>query len=153
MFMITLPGSWIYILLSSSDYPRCMIGRSDGNPLIRFRNLRTGDPNLGLLVGYYVPKRLAPISKIESSIHYDFKDYRITNHEDTNSEWFRVDFEQADMYIDYLLDELLDHRLSNQADIHLDIPTKMYESDLRDIYEPDPHDRSFAEWIIKNTGD
>ncbi|WP_288855063.1 GIY-YIG nuclease family protein [uncultured Pseudomonas sp.] len=151
MYMSTLPGSWIYILLSSSDYTRCKIGRTDGKPLKRFRNLRIGDANLTLQVVYYVPAKLASISKIESSIHYEFKGYRITNHEDTNSELFRVEFEQAEMYIDYLLESFLEQELSNRSNIHLDIPTKMYESDLRDIYEPDLHDRSFAEWVLRNT--
>ena len=64
---------------------------------------------------------------------------------------FRVEFEQAEMYIDYLLESFLEQELSNRSNIHLDIPTKMYESDLRDIYEPDLHDRSFAEWVLRNT--
>lgn len=149
--MKPLPGGWIYVLFSSADYTRCKIGKTDGNPLKRFRNLRTGDPCLALHVAYYIPAHFGPASKIESNIHYELKDYRINNHEDSCSEWFRISINQAEDEIDRMLEEWLDQEMSGPSNIHLEVLTKMYESGIQDFFEPDQNERKFAAWVIENS--
>jgi hypothetical protein len=151
MNMKLLPGGWIYVLFSSADYTRCKIGKTDGNPLKRFKNLRTGDPCLALHVAYYIPAHFGPTSKIESSIHCDLKDYRINNHEDSYSEWFRISMEQAEGEIDRMLEEWLCEEISGPSKIHLEVLTKMYESGIQDFFEPDQYEREFAAEIFGNS--
>jgi hypothetical protein len=144
MHMRHLPGGWIYILLSSADYTRSKIGKTIQNPLIRFRQLRTGDPCLGLLVAYYIPEHLGPVSIFESSIHNELKDYRIKNHEESNSEWFRIDADQAEQQIDWMLEGWCEQKLSSPTEIYLEVLTKMYESDIQSLFEPNLHELEFA---------
>ena len=145
--MRNLPGGWIYILLSSADYSRCKIGKTINNPLVRYRQLRTGDPCLALVVAYYIPEHLGKIEKFESGIHYEFQDYRINNHEDSKSEWFRIDAEIAEQYIDGMLEEWCKQKFASPSRINLGVLTKMYESDIQALFEPVPHDLEFARFL------
>lgn len=145
--MKELSGGWIYILFSSADYRRCKIGKTINNPLARYRTLRTGDPCLALLAAYYIPAHLGPITNFETAIHFEFQDHRINNHEDSKSEWFSVDAQVAEQHIDGLLEEWCNQKLSSYSEIHLEVLTKMYESDIKSLFEPDPHDLEFARFI------
>lgn len=66
-------------------------------------DLRTADPNLGFVVGYYVSEKytsLYPINKIENAIHTDIEDYRIYNSEDNKTEWFNITHEDAMIFVE-----------------------------------------------------
>jgi hypothetical protein len=144
----SLPGSWIYVLLSSQDYTRCKIGRTSGNPLIRYRQLRTADPFLGLVVAYYIPNSVGSASSLEASIHYEFQDQRIENHNDGRTEWFRIKYSQAEMLIDGMLEDWCNQQFHNFGTLHPDKLCKLYESDIQACFEPDPHEIEFARWLL-----
>jgi hypothetical protein len=139
-----LPGGWIYILLSSADYTRCKIGRTSKNPLVRYRQLRTGDPCLGLVVAYYIPEQFGPVERFEASIHLDFREYRINNHEDSKSEWFRIRYSLAEQLIDCMLEDWCGQKIHYFGTVDFNKLSKMYESDIQALFEPDPRELQLA---------
>ena len=80
-------GGWIYIFMTSSDYNRFKVGRTKNNPMIRLKNLKTGDPNLGLLVAYFVPEYLSLLPILEKEIHKQLGE-SLMFHNESFSEWF-----------------------------------------------------------------
>lgn len=143
-----LPGGWIYVLLSSQDYTRCKIGRTSGNPLVRYRQLRTSDPFLGLVVAYYIPNSFGSASLFEASIHYKFQNQRINNHDEGKTEWFRIEYSQAEMLIDGMLEDWCNQKVHYFSGLHPDKLCKLYESDIQACFEPDPHDVELAKWLL-----
>lgn len=141
-----MPGGWIYILLTSQDYSRCKIGRTTENPLVRFRNLRTSDPFLGLVTAYYIPSHYGDISSFEASIHYEFVDHRIFSHDDRKTEWFRIEYSQAEMLIDGMLEEWCNQTFHHS--LHPDKLCKLYEDAIKGYFEPDRSDMEFVKWIL-----
>lgn len=139
-------GGWIYLLISSQDYSRCKVGRTSGNPLARFRQLRTADPYLGLVAAYYIPSGCGQVSAFEASIHYEFQDHRIFNHDDSKTEWFRIDYKQSEMLIDGMLEEWCEQQL--HCTFHPDKLCKLYEEAIRFHFEPHQADIDFAKWIL-----
>lgn len=132
------PGSWIYILYSSSDYKRCKIGKTINNPLIRYKQLRTGDPELAFKAGYYIPDCFGPISKFETAIHLEFEDIRIDTHGDTKSEWFALPAKRAEELIDGHLEDWTDHEVFISHVFRYADLIKMYEDDIDRAYDPTP---------------
>jgi hypothetical protein len=143
-----LPGSWIYVLISSQDYTRCKIGRTGGNPLIRYRHLRTADPFLGLVVAYYIPNFVGSVSSLEASIHNQFQDQRIDNHDEGKTEWFRIEYSQVEMLIDGMLENWCNQKVHYFSGLHPDKLCKLYESDIQACFEADPCDVEFARWLL-----
>lgn len=82
-----LKGGWIYVMMTSSDYNRFKVGRTNGNPLDRAKKLRTGDPGIALLAAYFVPASHENLPQIEAAIHHEFGG-RISFHDEGISEWF-----------------------------------------------------------------
>ena len=142
-----LPGGWIYLLLSSQDYTRCKIGRTSGNPLVRYRQLRTADPFLGLVVAYFIPNFVGLVSSFEALIHNEFQDHRIINHEEGKTEWFRIEYSQAEKLIDGMLEDWCSQKVHYFSCLHPDKLCKLYESDIQAGFEPNPQDFEFAKWL------
>lgn len=136
-------GAWIYIMLSSSDYGRVKIGRTGNNPLIRYRQLRTGDPGLGFLVGYFIPEKLGSASSVEADIHFEFQDYRVDNHEDGKTEWFKVGYDKVEIFIDEMLENWFEKEKVSLNKFDEGKISKLYEEDLRSLFEPDPNEMKF----------
>lgn len=146
-----LPGGWIYVLLTSQDYTRSKIGRTSGNPLVRFRKLRTSDPFLGLVVAYYIPNSFGSASSFEASIHAEFQDQRIYNHDEGKTEWFSIDYSQAETLIDGMLEDWCNQKVQYFSGHHPDKLCKLYESDIQACFEPDPRDVEFAKSLLSGT--
>ncbi len=151
-YMDKQPGGWIYILISSSDYTRCKIGKSENNPLIRYKNLRTADPTLALKVAYYIPERFGPISGYEAAIHSAFHCVRMETHDDTTSEWFRIEANQAEFDIDCLLEEWTKQTDIMSTTFNCDALIKMYADDINSAYNPDLHEKAFINEILLANG-
>ncbi|WP_413522522.1 GIY-YIG nuclease family protein [Photobacterium phosphoreum] len=106
--LIEMPpeGGWIYILMTSSDYTRVKIGMTINNPLLRLRDLKTGDPYLSLHVAYYIPSNLGLcLRNIEYLIHNHFNNIRIHFLDDEDqinkpSEWFNMNYGYAESCVD-----------------------------------------------------
>lgn len=137
--MSNTSGGWIYILLSSADYARSKIGKTRNNPLVRFRQLRTGDPCLGLVVAYYIPEDFGPIGKYEAKIHLEFQGIRIDTHEESESEWFRIESWRAEEIIDGMLGRWCGQSIYYADTFNPEKITKMYESAIQALFEPDQH--------------
>lgn len=142
------PGSWIYILFSSSDFTRCKIGKTINNPLIRYRQLRTGDPYLAFKVGYYIPDRFGSISSFETAIHSEFGDERLDTHGDTISEWFILPAKEAEFLVDCKLKDWTGQEVFMSTTFHCDKLIKMYEDDIQSTYSPTPYDVAFINEIM-----
>lgn len=143
-----LLGGWIYVLLSSQDYTRCKIGRTSGNPLVRYKQLRTADPFLGLVVAYYIPNSFGSVNLFEKLIHDEFKDHRIINHDEGKTEWFRIEYSQAENLIDGMLEDWCNHKIYYFGCLHLDKLCKLYESDIQACFKPNPQDVKLAKWLL-----
>ncbi len=142
-------GGWIYVLMTPNDYNRVKVGMTKNNPLLRLRELRTGDPSLSLLVAYYIPPGTGlSLRDIESLIHKDFEHVRIhfINDEDQirkPSEWFKIDCNDAEYYVDGVF-KLNGYTVTEDKSLLLSKPVsdpdvgrfviKYYESDLG--YDP-----------------
>ncbi|HCG5511557.1 TPA: GIY-YIG nuclease family protein [Vibrio parahaemolyticus] len=100
---------WIYILMTSSDYDRVKIGKTKNHPMLRLRNLKTGDPFLSIQVTYFVPPNFSLTLKgLEDLIHNDLKGCRVPflNDEDLKnkpSEWFEIYCREAEGIVDNVL--------------------------------------------------
>jgi len=143
---IMFDGGWIYIFLSSSDYTRSKIGKSI-DPLRRFREQRTSDPTLGLVVAYYIPLNVGPHGHVESSLHHYFSDYRILNHDGTKSEWFRITPEEAQLQIECLLEEWCRQEIKSAGHMSPRILTRFFESDLVGMFKPDPYELRYTQEV------
>ncbi|HCE4545017.1 TPA: GIY-YIG nuclease family protein [Vibrio parahaemolyticus] len=88
---------WIYILMTPSDYNRVKIGMTKRNPLLRLRDLKTGDPYLALQAAYFIPTNFGlRLLDIENLIHVQLEHLRIHFLDDEDqvkkpSEWFTMD--------------------------------------------------------------
>lgn len=106
-------NGWIYLLETTSDSLRFKLGRTGlENPLVRYLQLRTGDPGLLFRVAYLVPTDTWKLSMIESAMHNQFGD-QILFHDDTRSEWFNGNPESAQMLLEGWLEELFDTQISD----------------------------------------
>ena len=131
-------GGWIYVIMTSADYRRFKVGRTSGNPLVRFKALRTADPCLGLYVTYFVPSSLGELSRVEANIHRNLE-RRITFHDDTVSEWFKGDMGAAIEWIECLFAEWWgDSVVYGCFRPDLRQVSRVYEGDLLRIYGPPP---------------
>lgn len=131
-------SGWIYILISSSDYSRSKIGKAV-DPYKRYVNLRTADPTLGFVVGYYIPEiysSICSVHRLENYIHYDLQNYRISNFSEGKTEWFKIHFEDAILAVEevifstYDIDEIGQHSFFQENKI-----IKMYEEDIEHIFK------------------
>lgn len=97
---------WIYVLMTSSDINRVKIGKTINNPLLRLRDLKTGDPNLTLEVAYFIPPNFGlNLKEVEELIHNDLANLRIFFLDDEDqknkpSEWFRLYCKKAEETVD-----------------------------------------------------
>lgn len=148
----SLGGGWIYIFFTSENYDRCKIGKTINNPLVRFRNLRTGDPFLALRVAYFIPEKFGSIYDFENNIHFEFQDHRIETYEETNSEWFTISAEDAELWIDGYLEDWCNQKLQISYGVHEGALTKMYESDIKSIFERTEIDDFFSEIKFNSEG-
>tara|TARA_R110002051_G_scaffold149145_1_gene221685 strand:- start:7438 stop:7923 length:486 start_codon:yes stop_codon:yes gene_type:complete len=146
-------AGWIYILVSSSDYSRCKIGRAV-NPYKRYSDLRTADPNLGFLVGYYIPEEYTsvyPIHIIESVIHSELESYRVENFEDNKTEWFKINYEDAMLAVEENIFSMFNVDLTNSHSIFDERKImKMYEEDVRNYFKPDNSQQDFIDDILNS---
>ena len=137
---MTNKAGWIYVLISSSDYSRCKIGRAV-NPYKRYMDLRTADPTLGFLAGYYIPERytsIYPMSEIESAIHFDLRHYRIDSFEDNKTEWFKINYETGMLCIEECICLMFDIDLTSHCSVFDESRLiKMYEEDIKHHFKPD----------------
>lgn len=131
-------SGWIYILISSSDYSRSKIGKAV-NPYKRYINLRTADPTLGFVVGYYIPEiysSICSVHHLENYIHCDLRDYRMDNFSEGKTEWFKIYFENAMLTVEevilstYGIDEIGQYSFFQENKI-----IKMYEADIEHIFK------------------
>lgn len=96
--LIEMPEQgWLYIMMTPSDYSRIKIGMTKNNPLLRLRDLKTGDPYLALQAAYFIPINFGMyLRDAESLIHNYFCNLRIHFLDDEDqinkpSEWFKMD--------------------------------------------------------------
>ncbi|MFJ1467737.1 GIY-YIG nuclease family protein [Massilia orientalis] len=133
---IELDGGWIYVIMTSSDYNRYKIGRTNGNPMDRVKKLRTGDPGVDLQAAYFIPASHGKLSQVEAALHREFEP-RISFHDETVSEWFRGDAKRACEWMEYLLGEWKGQPVTfglyllGEGRI-----CRAFEDDLRSIYGP-----------------
>jgi T5orf172 domain len=128
-------GGWIYVVMTSSDYERFKVGRTNGNPITRAKQLRTGDPKLGLLVAYFVPASRGELFKVEASIH-QLLDQRILFHDETNSEWFLGDAQEASKWIEHFFEFWMGQPVASMDKLGQGHICRAYEEDLRLFYGP-----------------
>lgn len=128
-----LGGGWIYVLMTSSDYNRFKVGRTVGNPLLRLRNLRTGDPKLDLQAAYFLPRKYGQLSRIEWSLQKEFGT-PINFHDEGESEWFTGSAKAACGWIDEVLYGWADSPLYGLSMFDTQRICKTYEEDLRVFY-------------------
>lgn len=50
--VIVMNGGWIYVFMTASDYGRYKVGFTKRNPMLRLKQLRTGDPKIGFEVAF-----------------------------------------------------------------------------------------------------
>jgi hypothetical protein len=106
-----ITGGWIYIFMTSSDYGRSKIGETRRNPLERYVNLRTADPTAGLFTTYFISDDalyhhgFASIKSLETYIHSKIPG-RMDTHDETRSEFFKVEAEHANFLIEVIFEEL-----------------------------------------------
>ncbi|GAB1620990.1 hypothetical protein AAOGI_10400 [Agarivorans albus] len=92
---------WIYILMTPSDYNRVKIGMTKKNPLLRLRDLKTGDPYLALQAAYFIPTNFGLcLRNVEYLIHTQLEYSRIHFLDDEDqvnkpSEWFSIYFKNS----------------------------------------------------------
>lgn len=131
-------GGWIYVVMTSSDYNRFKLGRTIGNPISRFKTLRTGDPRLGIEVAYFIPASFAEkLSRMEADLRRELGP-RISFHDENGSEWHRGSAKDAAQLVECLLEGWSDQPI---ASIHLFGKNRIcraYEEDLATLYGPAP---------------
>lgn len=131
-----LKGGWIYVMMTSSDYNRFKVGRTTGNPLGRFRALRTSDPTLGFVVAFFVPRTFARLSQVEAALHAEFEN-RIPFPDDEGvSEWFLGEPAWAHQWIESILEDWQEHPVRSMSFIGQGKICRAYEDDLRFFYRP-----------------
>ena len=78
-------------MCTASDPFRSKIGMTTGNPLVRFSQLRCGDPYLALYAAFLVPKWFGNIREVEANIHDMFSQHRLPfSYANSYSEWFNL---------------------------------------------------------------
>lgn len=131
-----MEGGWIYVLMTSSDYQRFKVGLTINNPMLRVKQLRTGDPLIGLQVAYFIPYSLGKLSEIETYIHSRL-DGRMNFHGGGLSEWFKGEPQDAWALIDSIFHDIdcivTDHFQPSEAKV-----VRFWESDLISFYAPPP---------------
>ena len=132
------PGGWIYLLMTSANYQRYKVGRTNQNPLIRFKQLRTADPCLDFEVAYFIPTSLGELSKVEAEIHRHLE-RRISFHDEKASEWFKGDVKVASELIEGFFENwwgcniVTDCFRPNACNV-----LRAYEERLNFMYGPEP---------------
>ncbi|EJG0884883.1 GIY-YIG nuclease family protein [Vibrio parahaemolyticus] len=134
---------WIYVLMTPSDYNRVKIGKTINNPLLRLRNLKTGDPYLSLQVAYFIPPHFGlNLKGVEDLIHNALAQSRIPFLDDEDqlykrSEWFQMDCREAESVVDNVLRhhnfQITNDKLRLDTVKHY-TAIKYYDHELR--YEP-----------------
>lgn len=131
---------WIYIMMTPSDYNRVKIGITKNNPLLRLRDLKTGDPYLAIEAAYLIQNDTNFTTKvIESFIHSYFADVRIHFLDDEDrinvpSEWFTMDPQQSSYLVEEALKKMGFTITSSRyyKDDLTDVASKHHVSDLVD---------------------
>ncbi|WP_407299873.1 GIY-YIG nuclease family protein [Raoultella planticola] len=82
-------GGWIYVFMTASDYSRYKVGFTERNPMLRLKQLRTGDPKIGFEVAFFIPNSLGiKLSKLEVMLHKELG-HPIEFLDEKKSEWFK----------------------------------------------------------------
>ncbi|MDE9586054.1 GIY-YIG nuclease family protein [Citrobacter braakii] len=56
--------------MTASDYGRYKVGFTKRNPMLRLKQLRTGDPKIGFEVAFFIPDSLGiKLSALEAMLH------------------------------------------------------------------------------------
>lgn len=132
-----LGGGWIYVMMTSSDYNRFKVGRTNGNPLDRAKTLRTGDPGVALEAAYFVPVLHGKLSQIETSIHCELEG-RIFFHDEAASEWFSGSAKWACDYIEIMFEGWMGEPVASMFMFGQNRICRAYEADLLMFYGPIP---------------
>lgn len=132
-------GGWIYILMTSANYGRYKLGMTIGNPLVRYVQLRCGDPQLAFQVAFYVPGQFGRLRQVEHSLHKRLEDneQRIYFHDDTKSEWFKGNASDAEIDVAHELCVMTNSAIANYRRDYLygnDRMVRAMESDLESHY-------------------
>jgi len=122
-------------MATSSDYNRFKLGRTVRNPLDRAKQLRTGDPGLGLEAAYFVPTSHGRLSRVEAAVHCEMG-RRIPFHDGTRSEWFAGTAEWGFEWLESIFDDW-DMPVSNDLQrLWSDVVVRVYEDDLLALFGP-----------------
>jgi hypothetical protein len=132
-----LDGGWIYVMMTSSNYNRFKVGRTNGNPLDRAKKLRTGDPGIDLQTAYFIPALHGKLSKIEAALHREFGQ-RISFHDETTSEWFYGNAKWACVLIEGLFEDWVGQPVTGMHMVCQDRICRAYAEDLISFYGPVP---------------
>lgn len=124
------------MLMTSSNYGRYKIGRTRGNPLKRYKTLRTGDPGLFLEVAYFIPSTHGKLSHVEAYIHAHLADVRWLFHDESESEWFRGDGQEHQIWIENWIQMATDSDIHYYSYVHPEHVCRMYEADIERHYAP-----------------
>ncbi|MGI9273763.1 MAG: GIY-YIG nuclease family protein [Endozoicomonas sp.] len=136
---------WIYILMTPSDYNRVKIGMTKKNPLLRLRDLKTGDPYLALQAAYFIPANFGLcLRDIENLIHTQLEHLRIYFLDDEDqvkkpSEWFTMDCRNSVHIFNNAIHSggyNVTNDTSGQRALGNNTAIQYFESDL--IYDPCP---------------
>ncbi|CNG73327.1 T5orf172 domain [Yersinia kristensenii] len=86
---IVMDGGWIYVFMTASDYSRYKVGFTKHDPMLRLRQLRTGDPKIGFEVAFFIPDSLGiKLSALEAMLHEELG-HPIEFWDEQKSEWFK----------------------------------------------------------------
>lgn len=139
------PGSWVYLMTSSTGHGRTKIGMTKRNPILRFATLRCGDPFLCLHAAFYLPSSCSlQAFELERRLHTFYSHCRIEFLDGGLSEWFQVNCDYAERQCqDFIENQFVDeprHIRSFTSDayfegVHI---LKAYESDLTSFFGPPP---------------
>jgi hypothetical protein len=144
-WQLPIPGSWLYLITTSTCPTRTKIGMTRHNPMARFAKLRCGDPFLCLHVAFYIPGN-CPLHAIdfEKKLHALYAPLRIEFHNGGLSEWFQRDFQYLEMECEQFIENQFDDqswlvsRFTNEAFYEGDYILKAFEDDLISYFGPPP---------------
>lgn len=129
---------WIYIMMTPSDYNRVKIGITKNNPLLRLRELKTGDPYLAVEAAYLIQYGTRFTTRdIEVYIHTYLDDVRIHFLADEDrvnvpSEWFKVNSQESMLLVEEALKKMGFYITSSGCylDNLTNVASRYYESEL-----------------------
>ena len=122
--------------MTSSNYNRFKVGRTENSPIIRLKNLKTGDPNLGLLVAYFVPEYLSSLPPLEKEIHKQLGE-SLMFHNESFSEWFLGEASESWKKLEIIFSciglEVISYPNLDETKV-----TRFWEDDVISFYSPSP---------------